>query len=52
MVSWHIQNDILEFLSEFVRSKIKDAIPDYCAIIADEVIDRFSDKEILLLCLL
>ena len=39
MVSWHIENDILEFLSEFVRSKIKDAIPDYCAIIADEVID-------------
>ena len=39
-------------MSEFVRSKIKDGIPDYYAIIADEVTDRFSNKEInLLLCL-
>ena len=26
-------------------------IPDYCAIIEDEVTDRFINKEILLLCL-
>ena len=51
MVSWQIQIGIIECLSEFVWSKIKDKIPDYYAIIADEVIDRLSYKEILLLCL-
>ena len=44
MISWHTQNDITEFFSEFIRSQV--AIPDYCAIIADEFTDRFSDKEI------
>ena len=29
MVSWQIENDIFECLFEFVRSKIKDEIPDY-----------------------
>ena len=28
MVSWQMQNEIIECLSEFVRSKIKDEIPD------------------------
>ena len=51
MVSWQIQNDVIECFSEFVRSKIKDGIPDYYAIIADEGTDRFSNKEILLFCL-
>ena len=52
MLSWQIQNDILECLSKFVRSKIKsDEIPYYYAIIADEITDRFSNKEILLLYL-
>ena len=51
MVSWQIQNDMIEYLSEFVPSKIKDEILDYYAIIADQVTDRFSNKEILLLCL-
>ena len=51
MVLWQIQNDIIECLSEFVRSKIKDWIPDYYAIIGDEVTDRFSNKEILPLSL-
>ena len=46
MVSWQIQNDIIECLSELVWSKIKDEIPDYYAIIADEVTDRFSTKKI------
>ena len=32
-------------------AKKKDDIPDCYAIIADEVTDRFSDKEMLLLCL-
>ena len=52
MVSWQIQNDITECLSEFVRPKLKDEIPDYYAIISDEVTDRFSNKDILVLCLL
>ena len=51
MVSWQTQNDIIECLLKFVRSKIKDDIPDYYVIIADEVTDRFSNKEILLLSL-
>ena len=51
MVSWQTKNDITECLSEFVRSKINDDIPDYYAIIVDEVTDGFSNKEILLLCL-
>ena len=47
MVSWPIQNDIIECLSDILQSKIKDEIPDNNAIIADEVTDRFSNKEIL-----
>ena len=46
MVSWQIQNDVIECLSELVWSKIKDEIPDYYAIIAYEVTDRFSTKKI------
>ena len=41
----------MECLTEFVRSTINDEIPDYYAIIPDEVTVRFSNKEILLLCL-
>ena len=51
MISWQIQNYVTECLSEFVRSKRKDEIPDYWAVIVDKVTGRFSDKEILLLCL-
>ena len=51
IASWQIQKYIIECLSEFVLSKIKDEIPDYYSIIADEATDRFSNKEILLLCL-
>ena len=51
VVSWQTQNDIIECLSEFVLPKIKDEIPDYYAIIAYQVTDRFSNKAILLLCL-
>ena len=49
MVPWQIQNDIIECLSEFVRLKIKDGIPEYSTSIVDDVTDRFSNKEILLL---
>ena len=51
MVSWQMQNDKIECLSKFVRSKIKDETPDYYVIITNEVTDRFRNKEILLLCL-
>ena len=46
-----MQNDKIECWSKFVRSKIKDEIPDYYVIITNEVTDRFCSKEILLLCL-
>ena len=49
--SWKIQNDIIACLAEFIRKRIKDDISEYYAIIADEVTDQFSNKEILLLCL-
>ena len=51
MVSQEIQNDKIECLSKFVRSKIKDEIPDYYAIIADKVTDLFYNEDIVLLCL-
>ena len=51
MVSWQMQNDKIKCLSKFVRSKIKDEIPDYYVIITNEVTDRFCNKEILLLFL-
>ena len=51
MVSWQIQNDIIKYLIEFVRSKTTDETPDYYAIIAAEFTHRFSNKKILLLCL-
>ena len=38
-------------LAEFIRKRIKDDILEYYVIIADEVTDRFSNKEILLLWL-
>ena len=41
----------IECLSEFVRSKIKDEIPDQNAIIGDDVTNKFSNKEILPVCL-
>ena len=50
-LSWQIQNHIVECLSKLLRSKKKNEILDYYAIIADEITDRFSNKEILLLYL-
>ena len=50
-VLYQIQNDIIECLFEFLRSKIRNEIPDYYVIIADKITDRFSNKYILLLCL-
>ena len=45
MVSWQIQNDIIKYLIEFVRSKTTDETPDYYAIIAAEFTHRFSNKK-------
>ena len=50
-VLYQIQNDIIECFFEFLRSKIRNEIPDYYVIIADKITDRFSNKYILLLCL-
>ena len=53
MLSWNIQNDIISCLAEFVRDRIKEHISKstYYAIIADEVTERYSNKEVLLICL-
>ena len=51
MMSWKIQNEVIECLATFARSNIKAEMPDYFAVIADEVTDRFSNSEVLLLCL-
>ena len=50
-VPWQIQNDKIEFLSQFVRLKIEPGIPDYYVIIIDQFTGRFSNKDSLLLCL-
>ena len=48
-----IQNEIIACIAKFVRMKIKDIVEKtkYFSIIADEVTDRYSNKQILLLCL-
>ena len=50
MLSWNIQNDIISCSAEFVRDRIKEHISKstYYAIIADEVTERYSNKEVLL----
>ena len=51
MCSAKIQNEIIACIAKFVRTKIKDMVEEtkYFSIIADEVTDRYSNKEILLL---
>ena len=44
MISWKIQNEVIEYLATFAR------FSDHFAVI-DEVTDRFSNPEVLLLCL-
>ena len=53
MCSAKIQNEIIACIAKFVRMKIKDIAEKakYFSIIADEVTDRYCNKEILLLCL-
>ena len=52
-LSPHIQNDIIRSISEFVRDRIRGTLKDhvYYSVIADEVTDRHSNKEIILVCL-
>ena len=51
--SWKIQNEIKNCVADCVRKEIIKQIQDFkhYAIIADEVTDRYSNKEILLLCI-
>ena len=53
MKSWKIQNEIINCMVDCVRKEIIKQIQDFkhYAIIADEVTDRYSNKEILLLCI-
>ena len=53
MCSAKIQNEIIACIAKFVRMKIKDIVEKtkYFSIIADEVTDRYSNNEVLLLCL-
>ena len=53
LCSAKIQNEIIACIAKFVQMKIKDIVEKtkYFSIITDEVTDRYSNKEILLLCL-
>ena len=53
MCSAKIQNEIIACITKFVQMKIKDIVEKmkYFSVIAGEVTDRYSNKEILLLCL-
>ena len=52
MFSEKIQNEIITRIAKFVRMKIKDMEETkYFPIIADEVTDMYSNKEIWLFCL-
>ena len=53
MKSWKIQNEIINCKVDCVRKEIIKQIQDFkhYAIIADEVTDRYSNKEILFLCI-
>ena len=53
MKSWKIQNEIINCMADCVRKEIMKQIQDFkhYTIIPDEVTDRYSNKEILLLCI-
>ena len=51
IISWKIQNEVIECLATFVCSNIKAEMSVYFAVTADKVTDRFSNSEVLLLCL-
>ena len=53
ITSWKIQNEIISCTAESVRSEIRNILKEckYYSVIADEVTDRFANKEILILCI-
>ena len=53
LCSAKIQNEIIACIAKFVRMKFKNIMEKtkYFSIIADEVTDRYSNNEVLLLCL-
>ena len=53
MVSWRIQNDIIACIAQFIRGVVRKILSrsKHYSIIADEVTDRYANKEILLICL-
>ena len=49
MKSWKIQNEIINCMADCVRKDIQDF--KHYTIVSDKVTDRYSNKEILLLCI-
>ena len=52
MSSWKIQNEVIVSIAEVVRRHIRYVLENskFFSVIADEVTDRYANKEILLLC--
>ena len=51
MTSQKIQNNIITFLASFIKENINEDLSEYFTKIVDEVNNRFSKKEVSLLCL-
>ena len=51
MTSQKIQNNIITFLAGFIKENINEDLSEYFTKIVDEVTNRFSKKEVSLLCL-
>ena len=53
MGSAKIQKEIIACISKFVQIRFKNIVEEtkYFSIIADKLTDRYSNKEILLLCI-
>ena len=53
MLSWKTQNDIIANAALVIKNQIKDMIysEQFYAVIGDEVTERFTNKEVLLVCL-
>ena len=53
MTSWKIQNEMISWIADSVRTEIISILKEcnHYSVIADEVTDRFVNKEILLLCI-
>ena len=53
MLSWNILKDVVSCLEESVRDRLKGDISEstYYKLIADEVTEKYSNKDLLLICL-